>query len=62
MTKNQMKKCSPSQATMEMQMKTMLRLHLTPAEWLPSRTETTTNVSKDVGEKEPSYTTNGNVN
>jgi hypothetical protein len=30
-------------------------------EWLPSNTKTT-NVGKDVGEKEPSYTAGGNVN
>jgi hypothetical protein len=31
-------------------------------EWSPSRTQTTTNVGKDVGKKEPSYTADGNVN
>jgi hypothetical protein len=30
-------------------------------EWLPSRTQTTTNVDEDVGKKEPSYTAGGNV-
>jgi hypothetical protein len=28
---------------------------------LPSRTQTTTNVGKDVGKKEPSYNAGGNV-
>jgi hypothetical protein len=40
----------------------MLRFHLTPVKWLPSRTQTTTNVGEDVGTKEPSYTAGGNVN
>jgi hypothetical protein len=31
-------------------------------EWLPSLTQTTTNVGKDVGEKVPSYTVGWNVN
>jgi hypothetical protein len=31
-------------------------------EWLSSRTQTATNVGKDVGKKEPSYTVGGNVN
>jgi hypothetical protein len=31
-------------------------------EWLSSRTQTTTNVDKDVGRKESSYTVGGNVN
>jgi hypothetical protein len=45
-----MEKYSPFLAIKEMQIKTMLRFHLTPSEWLPSRTQTTTNGSKDVGE------------
>jgi hypothetical protein len=31
-------------------------------EWLPSRIQTTTNASEDVGKKESSYTISGNVN
>jgi hypothetical protein len=31
-------------------------------EWLPSRTQTTTDVGEDVWKKEPSYTAGGNVN
>jgi hypothetical protein len=37
--------------------KTMLTFYLTP-----SRTQTKTNVGKDVGKKEPSYIVGGNVN
>jgi hypothetical protein len=46
----------------EMQIKTTLRLHLTSIECLPSRTQTATNVAKDVRKKEPSYTVGRNVN
>jgi hypothetical protein len=31
-------------------------------EWLPSRTQTTTNVDEGVEKKEPIYTAGGNVN
>jgi hypothetical protein len=45
-----------------MQIKTTLKFHFTPfIEWLPSGTQTT-NIGKDVGGKEPSYTAGGNVN
>jgi hypothetical protein len=46
----------------EMQTKTTLRFHLTSFRWLPSRTQTTTNVGKNVGEKEPLCTVGRNVN
>jgi hypothetical protein len=45
-----------------MQIKTKLRFHRTLLEWLPSRTPPTTNVDKDLGKEEPSYTAGGNVN
>jgi hypothetical protein len=48
-------------AIMEMQIKTMLRFTFL-LEWLPSKAQTTTNVSKDVEKKESSYTAGGNVN
>jgi hypothetical protein len=56
-----MKKCSPSLAIKEMQIKTTLRFHLTPVRMVISGTQTTTNVGEDAGEKVPSYTAGGNV-
>jgi hypothetical protein len=44
-----------------MQNKTTLRFHLTPVRMATIK-NTTTNVGKDVGKKETSYTANGNVN
>jgi hypothetical protein len=44
-----------------MQIKTTLRIYLTPARMATTRTPPTTNVGEDVGKKEPSYTTGGNV-
>jgi hypothetical protein len=55
MAKKHMKKCSASQAIKEMQIKTMLRFSLL-LEWLSSRTQTTTNVGKDMGKNKSSYT------
>jgi hypothetical protein len=43
-----MKKCSTSPDIKEMQIKTMLRFHLTPVK---ERTQITTNVGEDVGRK-----------
>jgi hypothetical protein len=55
MAKKLMKKCSPSLAIKEMQIKASLRFHLTPVK------NTTTNVGEDVGENEPLFTAGGNV-
>jgi hypothetical protein len=46
-------------AIKEMQIKTTLRFLL---EWLSSRKQKMTNVGKDAGEKESSYTADGKVN
>jgi hypothetical protein len=45
-----------------MQIKTTLRLHLTPANWQSSRKQTATKAGEKVGKKKPSYTADGNVN
>jgi hypothetical protein len=57
-----LRKCSPSLARKEMQIKTTLRFHLTPIRITTSRSQTTTNAGKDAREKEPSYAAGGNVN
>jgi hypothetical protein len=57
-----MKKCSPSLAIKEIQIKTTLRLHLTPVRIAIISNTTNTGVGEDSGKKEPSYTVVGNVN
>jgi hypothetical protein len=61
MAKKHLKKCSPSLAIKEMQIKTTLKFHLTPVRLAISRTPTRTNIGEDMGKKEPSYTVLGNV-
>jgi hypothetical protein len=61
MAKKHVKKCSPSLAIKEMQIKTTLRFHLTPVRIAIIKT-LTTRVGEDVGEKKPSYTGGGNSN
>jgi hypothetical protein len=50
MAKKHMIKCSPPMAT-EMQIKTMLRIDLTPVRIATIKNTTTTNVGEDVGRK-----------
>jgi hypothetical protein len=56
-----MKKCSSYLAIKEMQIKTKLRLDLTPIRIATSRTPLTINLGEDVGKKETSHTASGNV-
>jgi hypothetical protein len=51
--KKHMKKCSPSLAIKEMQIKTTLRFHLSPCRIAIIKTPLTTCVGEDVGKKEP---------
>jgi hypothetical protein len=53
MAKKHMKKCSPSLAVKEMQIKTTLRFHLTPVRIAIIKTPPTTGAGEDVGKKEP---------
>jgi hypothetical protein len=61
MSKNHMKKCSPSLAIKEMQIKTTLRFHLTPVRRAIIKNNTNNSVGEDVGKKEPLYTVGENA-
>jgi hypothetical protein len=61
MAKKHTKKCSPSLAIKEMQMKTTLRFYLTPVRIASIKTPPTINVGKDAGEKEHLCTAGKNV-
>jgi hypothetical protein len=56
-----MKKCSPSLAMKEMQIKTTLRFYLTPVRIAIIKNTTTNKFGKDEGRKEPLYTAGGNI-
>jgi hypothetical protein len=62
MAKKYMRKGSSSLVIKEMELKITLDFTSLLLEWLPSRTQITTNVDKDVKKKEPSYTVGGNIN
>jgi hypothetical protein len=48
-----MKKCSPSLAIKEMQIKITLRFHLTPVRIVINKNTTNNKCCEDVGKKEP---------
>jgi hypothetical protein len=51
-----MKRCSPSLAIKEMQIKTTLRFHLTPVRMAIIKNTSTTNVGEDEGKKRITHT------
>jgi hypothetical protein len=53
MAKKHMKKCSPSLAIKKMQIKTMLRFHLTPVRMAIIKNTNNNNVDEDVGKRNP---------
>jgi hypothetical protein len=61
MAKKQMKKCSPSLAIKEMQIKTTLRFHLTPVRIAVIKNTANNRCVEDVWKNEPSYTAGGNA-
>jgi hypothetical protein len=61
MSKKHKKKCSPSLAIKEMQIKTTLRFHLTPVRIAIIKNTTNNKFWRGCRIKEPSYTAGGNV-
>jgi hypothetical protein len=61
MAKTPMKKCSPSLAIMEIQIKTTLRFHLTPVRIATIKNTINNKCWWGCGKKEPSYTASENA-
>jgi len=57
-----MKRCSTSLIIREMQIKTTMRYHLTPARMVITKNPQTVNAGKGAERREPSYTVGGNAN